>query len=163
MQIECRKIKAKRSYDINYHRALFVIRRADKVKRINYSSGAPLEAIVGYSRMVKVGEHIYIGGTTSVQPDGSVYGETPYEQAKYIFEKFIDLLQRADATAEDVIKIKAYVTDIKYAKEVGDAFTEFFKEICPLFTMVETPNLNRATQLVEIELEAVLACELVTE
>ncbi len=125
------------------------------MKRINYSSGAPLEAAVGYSRMVKAGEHIYIGGTTSVQPDGSVFGETPYEQAKYIFQKFIDLLARADASAKDVIKIKAYITDMKFAKEVGTAYSEYFKEICPLFTMVETPNLNRPTQLVEIELEAV--------
>lgn len=135
-------------------------KEADKMKRINYSSGAPLEAVVGYSRMVKVGEHIYIGGTTSVMPDSNVYGETPYQQAKYIFQKFIDLLRKADAKPEDVIKIKAYVTNMKFAKEVGDAFSEFFKEIHPLFTMVETPNLNRPTQFVEIELEAMIGCEI---
>lgn len=129
------------------------------MKRINYSSGAPLEAIVGYSRMIQVGEHIYIGGTTSVMSDGSVYGETPYEQAKFIFKKFIELLEKADAKASDVIKIKAYITNIKYGKEVGDAFAEFFKDIHPLFTMVETPNLNRPTQFVEIELEAIKGCE----
>ncbi len=128
------------------------------MKRTNYSSGAPLEALVGYSRMVKIGEHIYIGGTTSVQPDGSVYGETPYEQAKFIFEKFIQLLGMAEAAAMDVFKIKAYITDMKYAKEVGTAFSEFFKEVQPLFTMVETPNLNRPTQMVEIELEAMTGC-----
>ncbi|SFR55943.1 RidA family protein [Anaeromicropila populeti] len=131
------------------------------MKRMNYSSGAPLEEIVGYSRMVKVGEHIYIGGTTAVQPDGSVYGESPYAQAKYIFEKFIGLLKQADAQPKDVIKVKAYVTDMTFAKEVGEAFSEYFKEIKPLFTMVETPKLNRPTQYVEIELEAVLNCELV--
>jgi enamine deaminase RidA (YjgF/YER057c/UK114 family) len=59
-----------------------------------------------------------------------------------------------------VIKIKAYVTNMKFAKEVGDAFAEFFKEIRPLFTMVETPNLNRPTQFVEIELEAIIGCEI---
>lgn len=129
------------------------------MKRVNYSSGAPLEAIVGYSRMVKVGEHIYIGGTTAVQPDGTVYGEKPYEQANYIFGKFIDLLKTAGAGAEDVIKIKAYITDMQFAKEVGDAYSRYFKEIKPLFTMVETPKLNRPAQLVEIELEAVIGCE----
>lgn len=129
------------------------------MKRTNYSSGAPLEAAVGYSRMVKVGSHIYIGGTTSVLKDGSVYGGTPYEQAGYIFEKFIALLGEAEAAAKDVIRIKAYVTDIKYAKEVGDAYSELFKEICPLLTIVETPNLNRPSQMVEIELEAITGCE----
>lgn len=129
------------------------------MKRINYSSGAPLEEITGYSRMIKVGEHIYIGGTTSVTPDGTVYGDTPYEQAKYIFEKFIELLKRADADASDVIKIKAYITDIKFGKEVAEAYSEYFKEVKPLFTMVETPKLNRPSQLVEIELQAVTGCE----
>lgn len=133
------------------------------MQRINYSSGAPLEAVAGYSRMVKAGSHVYIGGTTAVQPDGSVYGETAYRQAKYIFGKFIELLERAGAKAEDVIKIKAYVTDIKFAKEIADAYSEFFKEIRPLFTMVETPKLNRPTQFVEIELEAVIGCELSEE
>lgn len=129
--------------------------------RQNYSSGAPLEELVGYSRMVKVGDHIYIGGTTSVAGDGSVYGETAQEQSEYIFRKFIALLKEAGALPKDVIKIKAYVTDMKYGKEVGDSFSEYFKEVRPLFTMVETPKLNRPTQLVEIELEAVLNCEVV--
>ena len=130
------------------------------MKRINYSSGAPLEALVGYSRMIKVGEHIYIGGTTSVQPDGTVFGETPYEQANYIFGKFIELLEKADATAKDVIKIKAYITDITFGKEVGTAFSQHFIGVFPLFTMVETPKLNRPTQMVEIELEAICGLEL---
>ncbi len=129
------------------------------MKRINYSSGAPLEELAGYSRMVQVGAHIYIGGTTSVKEDGTVFGDTPYEQAKYIFTKFIELLNKAEADAFDVIKVKAYVTDMGLAKEVAKAYSEFFKEVKPLFTMVETPKLNRPTQFVEIELEAITGCE----
>ena len=125
--------------------------------RTNYSSGAPLEEMVGYSRMVKTGPFIYIGGTTSVQPDGTVYGEgSPYEQSKYILEKQVELLEQAGATASDVVKIKAYTTDMKYAKEIGDAYSEIFHDIRPLFTMVGTTMLNRASQLVEIEVEAIL-------
>ncbi|WFR58781.1 Rid family hydrolase [Anaerocolumna sp. AGMB13025] len=130
------------------------------MKRINYSSGAPLEEAVGYSRMVRAGEHIYIGGTTAVQPDGTVKCETPFEQADYIFQKLISLLEVAGAKVSDVIKIKAYITDMNFAKEVGIAYSVYFKEIRPLFTMVETPKLNRPTQLVEIELEAMIGCEL---
>lgn len=130
------------------------------MKRINYSSGAPLEEAVGYSRMVRAGEHIYIGGTTAVQPDGTVKGETPFEQADYIFQKLISLLEVAGAKVSDVIKIKAYITDMNFAKEVGIAYSVYFKEVRPLFTMVETPKLNRPTQLVEIELEAMIGCEL---
>ncbi len=129
------------------------------MRRINYSSGAPLEESAGYSRMVKVGNHVYIGGTTAVNPDGGVTGENAYEQAQFIFGKFLALLERAEAEAKDVIKVKAYVTDMAFARDVAAAYTEIFKEIRPLFTMVETPKLNRPSQLVEIELEAVIGCE----
>ncbi|MDC7240455.1 MAG: Rid family hydrolase [Spirochaetales bacterium] len=131
-------------------------------ERTNYSSGAPLEEIAGYSRMVKVGDHIYIGGTTAVQPDGSVYGESAFEQAGFIFAKFGELLARAEAGFSDVIKVKAYITDMAFAKDVAAAYTERFKEVRPLFTMVETPKLNRPAQLVEIELEAVTGCTVTT-
>ena len=70
-------------------------------KRVNYSSGAPLEEKVGYSRMVKVGDHIYVGGTTSVQPDGTVYGENAYEQTRYVLEKQVKLIEQAGAGVGD--------------------------------------------------------------
>ena len=124
--------------------------------RINYSSGAPMEDKVGYSRMVKVGPFVKIGGTTSVLPDGSVYGEdNTYEQTKFILEKFVTLLKRAGATAQDVISIKAYLTDMKNGAEAARAYSEIFHDIKPLFTAVGTTMLNRPSQLIEIELEAV--------
>ncbi len=125
------------------------------MKRRNFSSGAPLEEKVGYSRMVSVGNHVFIGGTTAVKEDGTVEGATPYEQARYIFQKFSDLLKMAEAELSDVVKVKAYVTDMAFVMEVANAYTELFKDIRPVFTVVETPKLNRPSQLVEIELEAI--------
>lgn len=130
---------------------------------INYSSGSTLEELAGYSRMIKIGNQVRIGGTTAVQPDGSVFGTTPYEQAQYIFGKFIELLKRAGAEAKDVYKVKVYVTDMDQAKDVAAAYSEFFKEARPLFTMVETPKLNRPSQFIEAELEAMLDCEICAE
>lgn len=127
-----------------------------EMKRKNYSSGAPLEEKLGYSRMVKVGPFVFIGGTTSVQSDGTVYGETAYDQAKYVFEKQVRLLEQAGASAADVIKVKAYATDMKYGAEICKAYSEIFHDIKPLCTVVGTPALNRPTQFVEIELEAVI-------
>lgn len=125
--------------------------------RINYSSGAPLEEKTGYSRMVKVGQFVYIGGTTSVQPDGTVYGEeSAYEQTKYILEKLVKLLEKSGSKKEEVIRIKGYTTDMKYGAEIARAYSEIFHEIKPLFTMVGTPMLNRPTQLVEIEMDAII-------
>ena len=125
--------------------------------RTNYSSGAPLEEKVGYSRAVKAGPFVFVGGTTSVLPDGSVYGETdPYGQTKFILNKLIKLIEEAGAEKEEVIRLKAYATDMKMCGEIGRAYSEFFKDIKPLFTVVGTPALNRPAQLVEIEMDAVI-------
>ena len=125
--------------------------------RKNYSSGAPLEEKSGYSRMVKVGPFVYIGGTTSVQPDGTVYGEgSAYEQTKYILSKLVKLLESAGGCAGDVIKVKGYITDMSLGAEAARAYTEIFHDIRPLFTMVGTTMLNRPTQLIEIEMDAVI-------
>lgn len=125
--------------------------------RTNYSSGAPLEEKTGYSRMVKVGPFVYIGGTTAVQPDGTVYGEdSAYEQTKYILEKLVKLLGKSGSKKEEVIRIKGYTTDMKYGPEIARAYSEIFHDIKPLFTMVGTPMLNRPSQLVEIEMDAVI-------
>ncbi|MDR3593898.1 Rid family hydrolase [Clostridium sp.] len=125
--------------------------------RTNYSSGAPLEEKTGYSRMVKVGPFVYIGGTTAVQPDGTVYGEdSAYEQTKYILEKLVKLLGKSGSKKEEVIRIKGYTTDMKYVPEIARAYSEIFHDIKPLFTMVGTPMLNRPSQLVEIEMDAVI-------
>lgn len=127
------------------------------MKRTNYSSGAPLEEKVGYSRMVKVGNLVMIGGTTSVQPDGSVYGEgDPYAQAKYIFEKQIKLLEQAGASAKDVVKVDMFLTKMANCAEASRAYSEFFHDVKPLCTAVGTPELNRPSQLCEISMVAVL-------
>lgn len=127
-------------------------------KRSNYSSGAPLEEKVGYSRMVKAGPFVFVGGTTSVQPDGTVFGESAYDQTKYVLEKQVKLLETAGASASDVVKVKVYATDMKYSGEICQAYSEIFHDIRPLCTVVGTPALNRPTQMVEIEMDAVIGC-----
>lgn len=129
-------------------------------KRINYSSGAPLEEKVGYSRMVKIDQFVFVGGTTSVQPDGAVYGENAYEQTKYVLEKQVQLLKAAGAAASDVIKVKVYATDMKFSAEICQAYSEIFHDIRPLCTVVGTTALTRPTQYVEIEMDAVIGCTL---
>lgn len=129
-------------------------------KRTNYSSGAPLEEKVGYSRMVKTGPFVFVGGTTSVQPDGAVYGENAYEQTKYVLEKQVKLLETAGASASDVVKVKVYSTDMKFSGEICQAYSEIFHDIRPLCTVVGTPALNRPTQFVEIEMDAVIGSTL---
>ena len=129
-----------------------------KTKRQNFASGAPLEEKIGYSRMIRIGDHIWIGGTTAVQSDGSVFGENDaYAQAQFIFEKFLRLLNDAGGSAQDVFKIKGYCVDMaKNGADIARAFSEIFHDYRPLFTVVGISGLNRPMQLYEIELEAIL-------
>lgn len=126
------------------------------LKRINYSSGAPMEEIDGYSRMVQTGPFVYCGGTTSVQPDGTVVCEgDSYGQVKYVLEKLLMLMEQTGAAKEDVYSVKIYSTPEFDSQEGYKAYSEIFKEVKPLLTGVTIHKLTRPTQLVEIEMNAI--------
>jgi enamine deaminase RidA (YjgF/YER057c/UK114 family) len=128
-----------------------------KLTRSNYSSGAPLEETAGYSRVVKVGPFIYVGGTTSVQPDGSVYGENDgYAQTRFVLGKMLKHLAEAGGKREEVIRVKMYATDMSRSKEYIQAYSEYFKDVKPLCTLVGINALNRPSQLIEIEIDAII-------
>lgn len=125
--------------------------------RINISSGAKWEDIVGYSRAVRVGNVIEVAGTTAVDENGQVVGENnPYEQAKYALGKIERALKEAGATLKDVVRTRMFVTDIHQWEEIGRAHGEFFREIKPAATMVEVKALISPELLVEIEATALV-------
>jgi enamine deaminase RidA (YjgF/YER057c/UK114 family) len=130
--------------------------------RENISSGAPLEEKVGYSRAVKVGNFVFVGGTTSTNPEGIVEGESDaYLQTKIILQKIEQALSKAGAKLSEVYRVRIYVTDIKKAQEYMRAYSEFFKEIKPVTILVEISALARPAHLVEIEAEAIIGSYLV--
>jgi enamine deaminase RidA (YjgF/YER057c/UK114 family) len=132
------------------------------LKRENISSGAPLEEKVGYSRAVKVGNFVFVGGTTSTNPEGVVEGEgDAYLQTKIILQKIEQALSKAGAKLSEVYRVRLYVTDIKQAQETMRAYSEFFKEIKPVTILVEISALARPAHLVEIEAEAIIGSYLV--
>jgi len=134
----------------------------DLLKRENISSGAPLEEKVGYSRAVKVGNFVFVGGTTSTNPEGLVEGEgDAYLQTKIILQKIEQALSRAGAKLSEVYRVRLYVTDIKLAQETMRAYSEFFKEIKPVTILVEISALARPAHLVEIEADAIIGSYLV--
>ena len=134
----------------------------DLLKRENFSSGAPLEEKVGYSRAVKVGNFVFVGGTTTTNPEGVVEAEgDAYRQTKIIFQKIETALMKAGAQLSEVYRVRLYVTDIKRAAEYMQAYSEFFKEIKPVIIMAEVTALARPAHLVEIEAEAIVGSYLV--
>ncbi|MBL0132591.1 MAG: RidA family protein [Chitinophagaceae bacterium] len=127
------------------------------MSRTNYSSGAKWEAIVGYSRAVKVGNTIEVTGTVAVDDDSKlVGGNDAYEQTKYILQKIEKVLERAGATMKDVVRTRMFVTDISRWEEYGKAHGEVFAVIRPCTSMIEVKGLIDKDYLIEIEATAVV-------
>ena len=134
----------------------------DLKKRQNFSSGAPLEDRVGYSRAVRIGNMVFVGGTTTTTPEGVVEAEgDAYLQTKIILQKIEQALLKAGAKLSEVYRVRIYVTDITRAQEYMQAYSEFFKEIKPVTILAEISALARPTHLVEIEAEAIIGSYLV--
>jgi enamine deaminase RidA (YjgF/YER057c/UK114 family) len=112
---------------------------------------SPYEDRFGFSRVVQVDSFVLVGGTTSIDEDGVVLGETPYEQTVEILRKLEHELGRAGMGVADVVQTRVYVTDISRAAEVGRAHGEVFASFRPLMTMVEVSSLIDPRMLVEIE------------
>ena len=132
------------------------------LKRQNFSSGAPLEDKIGYSRAVRIGNMVFVGGTTTTTPEGVVEAEgDAYLQTKIILQKIEQALTKAGAKLSQVYRVRIYVTDISRAQEYMQAYAEFFKEIKPVTILAEVSALARPTHLVEIEAEAMIGSYLV--
>jgi len=129
---------------------------APDVQRLGGDPPSPWEGPFGFSRVVRVGDFVLVGGTTAVDPSGAVIGETPYEQTVEILRKIEHELGRVGAGLADVVQIRAYVTDISRSEDVGRAHGAAFAEVRPLMTMVEVSGLIDPRMLVELEAVAVL-------
>ncbi len=125
-------------------------------ERLQGDPPSPYELRFGFSRVVRAGQFVLVGGTTSVDEYGAVIGTTPYEQTVEILRKLEHELSRAGVTAADVIQTRVYVTDISRGEEVGRAHGEVFAAHRPLMTMVEVSGLIDPRMLVEIEAVALV-------
>lgn len=127
------------------------------MKRLNISSGAKWEDIVGYSRAVKVGNVIEVSGTTAVNGEDIVGLNDVYLQTKFIIQKISDTLEQAGSSLNDVVRTRIFISDISKWEDAGRAHAEFFKLIKPAATMIEVKALIDPHLLVEIEATAILS------
>ena len=125
--------------------------------RKNISSGASWESIVGYSRAVRIGNHIWVAGTTATDANGNVVGVGDVAvQTRYALQKIGRALEGAGATFADVVRTRMFVTDISQWEIVGRIHGEIFGSIRPASTMVEVAKLVDPQHLIEIEVDAFL-------
>ncbi|MBA3320070.1 MAG: RidA family protein [Pyrinomonadaceae bacterium] len=123
--------------------------------RQRISSGVKWESIVGYARAVRVGDRIYVTGTTATDEQGEIVGVgDAYAQTVQTIRNIETALMRLDAGLEHVVRTRMFVTDISRWDEYGRAHGEFFRDILPATTMVEVARLIDERMLIEIEADA---------
>ncbi len=128
------------------------------MKRENISSGSAWEPIIGYSRAVKVGNHVAISGTTGTGADGKLVGlGDPEAQTVQALKNLETALIRAGASLAHVVRTRMFVTQIDQWEKIARAHGQVFGEIRPTTTLVEVKRLIDPDMLVEIEADAIIS------
>ena len=123
--------------------------------RQRYSSGTKWEPIVGYSRAMRVGNRIYVTGTTATDEEGRIVGAgDAYAQAIQALKNIEKALNHLGAKMEHVVRTRMFVTDISRWEEYGRAHGEFFRDILPTTSMIEVSKLIDPQMIIEIEADA---------
>jgi len=127
------------------------------VQRQRISTGTPWEALAGYSRAVRLGQQVWVSGTTASDEQGNLQGgNDAYAQTRYVLDKIDRALHQAGASVEDVVRTRIYVARLDDWRDVARAHGEVFGSIRPANTLIQVAGLVDG-RLVEIEADAVIA------
>ena len=115
------------------------------------SSGTPWEPLVGYSRAVAAGDHVWVTGCTSIVNGAVAHDGDAYAQTVQALHNVEWALVQAGASLSDVVRTRIFVTDIARWEEYGRAHREAFGATMPATSMVEVSRLIDPRMLVEVE------------
>lgn len=124
--------------------------------RQQIASNSPYEALIGFSRAVRVGDHVFVSGTVGRGANGDIVSGGVYEQAKQTIENIRVALEQAGSSLNDVVRTRTYLVDIATQDDFARAHREAFGDVRPASTLVEVSRLATPEMLVEIEADAVI-------
>jgi enamine deaminase RidA (YjgF/YER057c/UK114 family) len=119
------------------------------------STSTPWEPIVGYSRLVRAGDYVFVSGTTATDERGTIVGAGQmYVQARQTLANIETALGRIGLTMKNVVRTRMFVTDISRFNDAARAHREFFPDERPATSMIEVKSLVNSQMLIEIEADA---------
>jgi enamine deaminase RidA (YjgF/YER057c/UK114 family) len=125
------------------------------MERQRIASGSPYEPIMGFSRAVRVGQHVFVAGTAPVMPEGEELPPDAHRQATRCLEIVVGALREAGAGPEDVVRTRIFATSADDFEEIARAHGAVFGDVRPACTYVVTQLIDPRWR-VEIEAEAVV-------
>jgi enamine deaminase RidA (YjgF/YER057c/UK114 family) len=121
------------------------------------SSGSYLEPIIGFSRAVRVGNSVSVGGTAPIAAGGGTAAKGDvYGQAKRIFEIIGKALADTGAGFEHVTRTRVLLTDMALWNDASKAHAEIFSAIRPVTTVMAVSGFVDPDWLIEIEVDAMV-------
>ena len=127
------------------------------MSRILVPSTSPFAPVMGFSRVVRVGNHLSVGGTAPIDTEGNTVGlGDPAAQVRQCFETIESCLLQAGASMSDVVRTRMLLTRISDWEEVAKVRGEYFKDILPVDTVMQVGSFIDPDWLVEVEVDAVV-------
>lgn len=121
-------------------------------------SNSPYAPVIGFSRAVRVGNFVAVGGTAPIDADGNTVGVgDPKEQARQCIETIKAALEEAGASLNDVVRTRMMLTSLSHWKAIAEIRGEYFKDILPVDTVVKVSGFINPEWLLEIEVDAVIS------
>ena len=123
-------------------------------------SSSPYANTIGFSRAVRVGNIVSVGGTAPIGEDGKTIGVGDVSaQTRRCLEIIKTALEGAGASLQDVTRTRMMLTNVANWTEVAKVRGEYFRDIRPVDTVVEVSRFINPDWLIEIEVDAVVDVE----